>query len=141
MPEIIYTVQEILFYLTTFLILIAVIKGLNGSSQVQMFEKRHLSRLRFISLLSYFNLIFELIIAVVVLIQSDAPNPNQVFGIEMMLLFAVAVCTTLGIGKVRNTLIHGKKFRTVLFYFGIAFLLMIALIVYLKLPKYADFIL
>ena len=140
MPQIVYTVQEIILYFTTFLTLLATVTGLNGSSQVRMFDRKNLSRLRFISTLSYVNLIFGLILTVIVLVQSNSPNPNQVFGIEIMLLFGVAVSTTLGVGKVRNTLVHGKKFKTVLLYFGIALLLMITLIVYLKILKDAGFI-
>jgi hypothetical protein len=141
MPEIIYTVQEILLYLTTIIILIAVINGLNGSSQVRMFEKKHLSRLKLISSFSYLNLFISVAISGLVFALSDDRNPNQLFGIEIMLLFAVSVCTTLGVGKIKNTLVHGKKYRTVLIYFGIALLLMLALIVYLKLLKDAGFIL
>lgn len=141
MPEIVYTAQEILLYLTTVLVLIAVINGLNGSSEVRMFEKKHLTRLKRISSLSYLNLFISLIISGIVFSLTDDRNPNQLFGIEIMLLFAVSVCTTLGVGKIKNTLVHGKKYRTVLLYFGIALLLMIALIVYLKLLKDAGFIL
>jgi hypothetical protein len=141
MPYIINLIQEIFLYFTTLLILIAVLNGLKGSTQVQMFEKKHLSRLRFISSLTYLNLIFALVLSIIQVLQSDdAPNFNKVFGFDTMLLFLVSLCSTLGVGKVRNTLVHGKKYKTVLFYFGIALLLMIALIVYLKLGKDASFI-
>ncbi len=133
-------IQDILLYFTTFLLLWVVIKSLKGASQVRMYDSAHLSMLRFVNFLSYVNFGVALVKASILFIQDSEISPDRIFGIELLLLFCIVVCTTLGVAKVRSTLTGGKKYRSAFFYFGIAFLLVTALIVYLKFGKNAGFI-
>ena len=132
------TVQDSLLYITTFFMLLATWRGLSGASRIGMFEQKHWVMLRLICFLSYVNLMWALVeVAQEVFRNAD---PNQFLKAEILALFFVAVWVSLGLGKIRGTLIHGKKYATVFLYFGIAVVVMLALLVYLKLWKYAGLV-
>ena len=133
-------VQEVFLYFTTFLLILFVITALRGMYQVKMFDLRYLARLRFANLLTYFNLVFAVCMGLANLLITSQKDPKVVFNLEVILLLFVVVSTSLGVVKVKSTLVHGKKFSTAFTYFGIAFLVMTALIIYLKVLKDAGFV-
>lgn len=132
------TIQDGLLYITAFFMLLATWRGFRGASRIRMFEQRHWGMLRLICFLSYVNLVWALVV-VAQAVFHDA-DPNQFLKAEILALFFVAVWVSLGMGKIRGTLIHGKKYAAVFLYFGIALVVMLVLLVYLKLWKYAGLV-
>ncbi len=94
--------------------------------------------LRLISFLTYVNLGWALA-EVIQDVFRDA-DPGQFLTTEILALFFVVVWISLGMGKIRSTLIHGKKYAAVFLYFGIALIVMLLLLGYKKFWNYAGII-
>lgn len=94
--------------------------------------------LRLISFLTYVNLGWALAEVVQDVIRDI--DPGHFLKTEILMLFFVAVWISLGMGKIRSTLIHGKKYAAVFLYFGVALVVMLLLLGYLKLWEYAGII-
>ncbi len=60
---------------------------------------------------------------------------NLFFKAEVLVLLFVAVWISVGMGKIRTTLTHGKKFIMLFTYCGFALMLIILLWCYVKLWK------
>lgn len=135
-PDLVYYIQYALFGFTTIFLVLVFFVGLNGVTQTKMFERKHYSLLRFVISLTYLNFLIALALELTEFFLNKNISPNQVLGIEIMLLFFAGVCATLGIGKVRSSLIHGKKFKTVVTYFGLTLLIMLAIGTFIFLVKY-----
>jgi len=131
-------IQDGLLYLTGLFMLLATWRGFRGASQIRRFEQKQWILLRLTGLLAYVNLGLAML-QVLEDVWREA-DPGRFLKVEILVLFFVAVWISLGMGKIRNTLIHGKKYGAMFMYFGIALIIMILLICYLKLWKYAGFI-
>ena len=140
MPEFIFHIQEFLFYTTVLFLVISVVNGLNGSSQVKVFEKKHMAILKFTRSLTYISFIYSLVVDFYELFQSSETNLQKIISIELFLLLLVAVLATIGIEKVKTNLTHGKKFKSSLVYFGIALVTMFFFLAYINFYTDAGFV-
>ena len=131
-------IQEVLIYITCFFMLLSAWRGFRGAGQFRRFEQKHWNMLRLTGFLTYLNL--GIALALVLQDIFEGGNPDLFLRVEVLVMFFVSVWISLGMGKIRSTLIHGKKFAAVFLYFGVALLGMILLLCYLKLWKYADLI-
>lgn len=131
-------IQDSLIYITCFFMLLATWRGFRGASRIRIFEQKQWRLLRLISFLTYVNLGWALV-EVTEDVFRDA-DPGQFLKTDILALFFVVVWISLGMGKIRGTLIHGKKYAAVFLYFGIALVVMLLLLGYLKLWKYAGII-
>lgn len=132
------TIQDGLIYITCFFMLLTTWRGLRGASQIRRFEQKHWALLRFTSFLTYINLGVALGLVLQDIFRGG--DPNLFLRAEVLVMFFVAVWISLGMGKIRSTLIHGKKYAAISLYFGVALLVLLLLLCYLKLWKYADFV-
>lgn len=130
-------IQDVLIYITCFFMLLATWRGFRGASRIRIFEQKQWRMLRLISFLTYINLGWALA-AVMQDVFRDR-DPGQFLKTEILALFFVVVWISLGMGKIRGTLIHGKKYAAVFLYFGIALVVMLLLLGYQKLGEYAGF--
>jgi len=131
-------IQDGLIYITCLFLLLATWRGFRGASQISRFEQKHWNLLRITGFFTYLNLGVALVLVVQDVFSGE--DPNLFFRIEILVLFFTAVWVSMGMGKVRGTLIHGKKYATVFVYFGIALIGMVLLQCYLKLWKDAGFV-
>lgn len=131
-------IQDGLIYITCLLMLLTTWRGFRGASRIRIFEQRQWRMLRLISFLTYVNLGWALA-EVIQDVFRDA-DPGQFLTTEILALFFVVVWISLGMGKIRSTLIHGKKYAAVFLYFGIALIVMLLLLGYKKFWNYAGII-
>lgn len=132
------TIQDGLIYITCLFLLLVTWRGFRGASQIRRFEQKHWNLLRITGFLTYINLGVALFFALQEVFGGG--DPNLLLRIEILVLFFVAVWISMGMGKVRSTLIHGKKYAVTFVYFGIALIVMILLQCYLKLWKDGGFV-
>lgn len=131
-------IQDGLIYITCLFLLLATRRGFLGASRIRRFEQKHWAMLRLTGFLAYLNL--GIILTLELLDVFRGGDPNLLLRAEVLVLFFVAIWLSLGMGKVRASLTHGKKYAIVFMYFGIALIIMILLLCYLKLWKYAGLI-
>lgn len=128
-------IQDGLMYITCLYLLFVTWRGFRGGSQIRRFEQKHWTMLRIAGFFTYLNLAIVLVLVLQDVFGGE--DPDRFLSVEVLILFFVALWVSLGMGKVRGTLIHGKKYAAVFMYFGIAFIVMVLLLGYLKLWKYA----
>lgn len=131
MPNFFLNLQDFLFYTCIFFVLLVLAFAVNGNSNIKIFEKRHLSLARFTSLLIFLNFAFELVLVIINLIEKGGNWLN----VEVILLFFACILGVLGVSRARTNFTHGKKFRALLVFFGLACVLLVGLLVYKLLSR------
>ena len=131
-------IQDSLMVITCFFLFLASLTGFSGASSIRRFEKRHWVILRLTFLLIY--ILLGMILVAVLQDVLRVSNPNLFLKVEVIVLLMLALWVSYGMGKIKATLIHGKKFSIVFTYFGVAFILMLMLLCYLKFGEYAGLV-
>ncbi len=131
-------IQDGLMYMACFFLLLATRRGYLGASRMRRFEQKHWAMLRLTSILVYINLGVALVTTFQQVVGGG--DPNLFFKGEVLVLLFVAVWISVGMGKIRTTLTHGKKFTALLAYCGIALILIVMWLCYVKLWKFGGIV-
>lgn len=105
MPYNYLQVQDILVGVVALFLLGATVRSFMGASRVRMYERKHGTWMRFAALLLGINLVYGILL---MFIQGMPIAP--LLQLECLGTAGILIWLLLGLGKVKATLIHGKKF-------------------------------